>query len=545
MRIRGAYFVDGDQIDPCSQYNYGETEDYDITIAAPPACPSAGLVVSTTTTQNTATVSWLLTCSTASVFDFEFGPVGFVQGTGTLLNNQTVSISGDTATFAFVGLIDNTDYTFYYRANCGSESSLWSAVNNFTTLCSSITALGWCEGFDSNSQTEQCWTILHSSNFASSWDTNTDFNQLNGDNCASISTDFNNSNQDEWLITPKLTLNGTEILKFNYQVISDLEVNDLKIKISTTGMNPADFTTTLLSLDSISNTTYQDTSVNLTNYIGNVYIAFHIPNYTTTFWMLFLDQICITECVPANITDDSLQICQTADSLDLTTVLNIGQSQGNWSLNSNPTALSGSTLYLDSLTTGVYGINYLVNDACQSTAATATIFMYEPSNAGVDSAVILCKGQPFDLFDALTGTFQTGGTWYDPNNQALTNSFIVTGNFPGQFNYDYIMINGVCPSDSSNALLIVNDCIYIGMDELDYNSVTIYPNPASDWLNIEWNGLVGNMIVMDASGRVLSRFNLAPESQSFNFQISNIEKGVYWLVLENGNSRIVKPWIKN
>jgi hypothetical protein len=545
MRIRGVYFEDGDQIDPCDLYTYGETEDYDITIAPPPSCPSAGLVISTTTTQNSATVSWLLTCSTASVFDLEYGPQGFIQGTGIVLNNQTVTITGDTATITILGLIDNTDYTFYYRANCGNETSLWSAANDFTTLCSSITAIGWCEGFDSDSQTEQCWTILNANNDFTSWNTNTDFNQFNGDNCASISTDFNNGNNDDWLITPRLTLNGTEILKFNYRALSETEPNDLKVKISTTGMNPADFTTTLISLDSISNITYLDTSVNLSAYTGDVYIAFHVPQGGLDGWVLYLDQICITECVPANITDDSLQICQTADSLDLTTVLNIGQSQGNWILNSNPTALSGSTLYLDSLTTGVYGINYLVNDACQSTAATATIFMYEPSNAGIDSAVILCKGQPFDLFDALTGNFQIGGTWYDPNNQILTSSSIVTGNFPGQFNYDYIMTNGVCPSDSSNALLIVNDCVYIGINELDYNSVTIYPNPASDWLNIDWNGKVENIIAMDASGRVLSKIAVSPESQSFNFPLNNIEKGTYWLVLENGNSRIVKPWIKN
>ncbi len=545
MRIRGVYFEDGDQIDPCDLYSYGETEDYDITIAPPPSCPSAGLVVSTTTTQNSATVSWLLTCSTASVFDIEYGPQGFTQGTGMVLSNQTVTITGDTATITISGLTDNTDYTFYYRANCGNETSLWSAANDFTTLCSSITAIGLCEGFDSDSQTEQCWTILNANNDFTSWNTNTDFNQFNGDNCASISTDFNNGNNDDWLISPQLILNGTEILKFNYRVISEFEPNDLKVKISTTGMNPADFTTTLISLDSISNITYQDTSVNLSAFTGDVYIAFHVPQGGLDGWILYLDQICITECVPANITDDSLQICQTADSLDLTTVLNIGQSQGNWNFNSNPTALIGSTLYLDSLTTGVYGINYLVNDACQSTAATATIFVYEPSNAGIDSAVILCKGQPFDLFDALTGNFQTGGTWYDPNNQSLTSSSIVTGNFPGQFNYDYVMTNGVCPSDTSNALLIVNDCIYIGINELDYNSVTIYPNPASEWLNIDWNGKVENIIAMDASGRVLSKIAISPESQSFNFPLNNIEKGTYWLVLENGSSRIVKPWIKN
>ncbi len=545
MRIRGAYFVDGDQIDPCDEYSYGETEEYDITVASPPACPSAGLVVSTSTTQNSATVSWLLTCSTATIFDIEYGPQGFTQGSGTLLNNQSVTINGDTATFTITGLTENTDYTFYYRADCGTETSLWSAANDFTTRCSSITAIGWCENFDSDSQTEQCWTVLNQNNDFDSWNMNTEFDQFNGNNCASINTDSNFGNNDDWLISPQLSLTGTEILSFYYKVLSDFEPNNLMIKISTTGMNPADFTTTLMSLDSISNITYQDTSVNLSAYTGNVYVAFHIPQGGLDGWVLYLDQICITECVPANISSDSIQICQTADSLDLTTVLNIGQSQGNWSLISNPNALSGSTLYLDSLTTGVYGVNYLVTDACQSTAATATIFMYEPSNAGIDSAVILCKGQPFDLFDALTGNYQTGGIWYDPNDQTLSSSFIVTGNFPGQFNYDYVMTNGVCPSDSSNALLIVNDCVYVGIDEIDYASVSVYPNPANDLLNVEWNGIADNLIITDACGRSLSRFVLTPDSRNFNLQVNDLDKGVYWLVLETGNSRILKSWIKN
>jgi hypothetical protein len=545
MRIRGAFGIDGDQIDPCLEYGYGETEDYEITIAAPPACPSAGLITGYTSTETTAAITWNLGCSSASIFNIEYGPSGFTQGSGTTLLNQSATIANNQATINLTGLTGTTNYDFYYQAVCGANTSAWSATGQFTTACSLITGLGWCEGFDDNSATEQCWTVLNLNNDFSSWNMNTEFDQLNGNNCASINTDFNNGNNEDWLISPQLSLTGTEILSFNFKVSSEFEPNDLKVKISTTGINPADFTTTVMSLDSIANTTYQDTSINLSAYTGNVYIAFHIPQGGLDGWILFLDQICITECVQANISDDSLEICQTADSLDLTTVLNIGQSQGNWSLTSNPSALSGSTLYLDSLITGVYGVNYLVNDACQSTSATATIYMYEPSNAGIDSAVILCKAQPFDLFDALTGNFQTGGTWYDPNNQMLTSSFIVTGNFPGQFNYDYIVTNGVCPSDSSNALLIVNNCVYVGIDELNENSVTIYPNPANELLNVDWDGKVETIFVMDASGRVLSKFTLAPELQSFNFSLNSIEKGAYWLVLENGNSRIVKPWIKN
>lgn len=548
LRIRGAYFTDGDQIDPCSSYGYGETEDYEITIAPPPACPSAGLVVSTTTTQTSATVGWLLNCSSSQIYDLEYGPVGFVPGTGTFLNNQTITLVGDTAFFTFNGLTPNTEYSFYYRANCGSDSSLWSAANDFRTLCSSIAALGWCEGFDSDSQTEQCWTVLNANNDFSAWDTNTDFNQLNGDNCASISTDFNAGANDDWLITPQLTLTGTEILSFNYRVISEFEPNDLKVKISTTGNNPADFTQTLMSLDSIGNIIYQDTSINLTSFTGNVYIAFHIPAGGLDGWVLYLDQICVEACVPSSISSDSIDICQTADSLDLTTVLNIGQSAGVWSLTQNPTALTGSILDLNSLTTGNYMVNYLVNNACQSTSAYAMVNMYEPSNAGIDSAVILCKGQPFDLFDALTGTFQTSGTWYSPSNQPLPGSFIVTGNFPGQFNYDYIMTNGVCPSDTSNALLIVNDCIYVGLDELNNEKVTVYPNPTSDILNINAAGISGNsnLYIQDLNGRVVYKEVLTGESlMKHTMDVTKLSTGLYHLILVNKEDKHVISFSKN
>lgn len=548
LRIRGAYFTDGDQIDPCLSYGFGETEDYNITIAPPPACPSAGLVVSTTTTQTSATVGWLLSCSSSTIFDLEYGPVGFTPGSGTFLNNQTITLSSDTASFTFNGLTPNTEYTFYYRANCGLDSSLWSAANDFRTLCSSITALGWCEGFDSDSQTEQCWTVLNLNNDFSAWDTNTDFNQLNGNNCASISTDFNAGANDDWLITPQLTLTGTEILSFNYRVISSFEPNDMKIKISTTGNSPSDFTQTLMSLDSIANITYQDTSINLSSFTGNVYIAFHVPAGGLDGWILYLDQICIQACAPATITNDSIEICQTADSLDLTTVLNIGQSLGSWSLAQNPTALNGSMLDLNALTTGNYLVNYLVNNACQSTSAYALVNLYEPSNAGIDSAVILCKGQPFDLFNALTGTFQTSGTWYSPSNQPLPGSFIVTENFPGQFNYDYIMTNGVCPSDTSNALLIINDCIYVGLDELKNEKVTVYPNPTSDVLNINATGIFGISMfyVQDLNGRLVYQQESTFETlMKQTIDVSKLGIGLYHLIVINKDEKWVIPFSKN
>jgi hypothetical protein len=547
LRIRGAYFVNGDLIDPCLEYSYGETEDYQITIAAPPACPSAGLMTSYTSTQTTATVNWALNCSSASVFNIEYGPQGFTPGTGTLLANQTVTVVNDTASFSFTGLTATTNYDFYYQAVCGGTTSSWSATSTFTTACGSIAALGWCEGFDNTSSSEQCWSVLNVNNDFSSWDTNTDFNQLNGDNCASISTDFNAGANDDWLISPQLVLTGSELLSFHYRVISEFEPNDLKVKISTTGNAPADFTTTLLSLDSIANTVYADTSVNLSAYTGSVYIAFHIPPGGLDGWILYLDQICVGSCSSSTISDDSVQVCASSNTLDLSTVLNIGQSIGTWNLPNNQNAIDGEILLLDSIAEGTYAIQFLVNNVCQSASAIATVELFAESNAGIDSSVILCKGEPFDLFNSLGGDFQTGGVWYDPSNQQLQSSSIVTGNFPGQYNYDYIVANGVCPSDTSNALIIVNDCVWVGLEDLSSTGIKLYPNPTEGVLNVSIENPSSSyrIEITDINGRLI--FSDGAKNAQNGLIAINVEKlvpGMYYLNLIDSSKRKVVSFIK-
>lgn len=135
MRIRGVWNLSGLSIDPCTSYSFGETEDYLITIAPAPTCPNPGLLVGGVTTTTSADLSWTLDCSTATSFDFEYGPVGFTPGTGTLLLNQSATTS-----FTLTNLTPNSTYTVYYRANCGNgDVSGWSLPVNVTTLCAPIT----------------------------------------------------------------------------------------------------------------------------------------------------------------------------------------------------------------------------------------------------------------------------------------------------------------------------------------------------------------------------------------------------------------------
>ena len=134
LRVRAMYFTNGINVTPCTSNSYGEIEDYIITIAAAPACPSPGSVSTITPTSNSVALTWATSCASSSSYDFEYGPVGFTLGSGTLVSNQPVTISAPNASYTITGLQAGTTYDVYYRANCGTSTSAWSLSNNFTTL---------------------------------------------------------------------------------------------------------------------------------------------------------------------------------------------------------------------------------------------------------------------------------------------------------------------------------------------------------------------------------------------------------------------------
>ena len=76
-----------------------------------------------------ANLNWTYTGS-ATQFAIEYGPAGFVQGTGTI-------VSPVTRPYNLTGLSPLTNYTYYVRALCGTDNaSPWSTAMNFTTTAS-------------------------------------------------------------------------------------------------------------------------------------------------------------------------------------------------------------------------------------------------------------------------------------------------------------------------------------------------------------------------------------------------------------------------
>lgn len=152
MRVRTVYFSNGVAINPCLNYTYGETEDYMVTIASPPACPSPGLFaanISTAPLSTSADFVWEQGCATSTSYDFEYGPVGFALGTGTLVLNQAVSVSGTTMSYILTGLASASTFDVYARVHCDFVNvSSWSTAISIITAPSAPTtaAQTFCQG---------------------------------------------------------------------------------------------------------------------------------------------------------------------------------------------------------------------------------------------------------------------------------------------------------------------------------------------------------------------------------------------------------------
>ncbi|WP_313805394.1 choice-of-anchor J domain-containing protein, partial [Flavobacterium sp.] len=268
-----------------------------------PACPQPSNLIVNSTTQNSATLSW-----TPGFTETAWEVVVQAPGAGVPTGASTI-IPANTNTNFVVNtppLTPATNYEYWVRAYCNaSEQSTWVGPMTFTTACS-IIDVPYQEGFNSTSPTQQCWTVVNQNGDADAWNMDYAANPFEGNQSATLTTDFNAGANDDWLISPVLNLSatpGAKRLKFHYRVQSVGEPNDFRVMLSTTGPAIANFTETLIPLASYSNITYIERIVNLVGpgnvpYTGNVNIAFHVPSGGLDGWRLYIDNV-IIEDMPA------------------------------------------------------------------------------------------------------------------------------------------------------------------------------------------------------------------------------------------------------
>ena len=123
---------------------------------------------------------------------------------------------------------------------------------------------------------------------------------------------------------------------------------------------------------------------------------------------------------------------------------------GSWT---GPSAVVGGQFDPSTMLAGVYTYTITVPPPCSSVSSMVTINLVQPADAGDNSALTLCLSSPAsDLFNALGGTPDAGGSWSGPS--AVTGgSFNPTTMNPGDYTYT---VDGIAPCPADAAVVSVS-----------------------------------------------------------------------------------------
>ena len=457
----------------------------DVSIEETPSCFAVSALTATATSGTTADVSWT-DPNGASEWEVSYGASGFAAGSGTesIVSSATASLSGLTAA---------TDYDVYVRAICSAgDTSAWSSVASFTTACDVFSA-PYSQDFETGSSAlPVCWSQIDNNSDGDAWvNFNSSFYAQSGLYSASLYTDFNGGNNDDYLITPGFVVTGGQRLIYSYRVRSAGEPNDFEVVLSTTGTAPADFATTLVANASYSNTAYASDTIDLSAYSNDtVYVAWHVPAGGLDGWYIYIDDV-IFEDIPACNTPTSVSFSNiTATSADVTitdaqpTALEwrvsygVGNttdaSQQFTSTTGQLTGLLPQTTYDVTVTTFCDGSNSVASSVYQFTTACGAQSV--PYSTDFSTFLPDACWNEATGGNASTGPTTIGfGDWRASSGEARFNSYssgseewiltpefdLGTGSYQAEFDFGIYTWNGTtpatCGSDDSFDFLITTD----------------------------------------------------------------------------------------
>ncbi len=260
------------------------------------SCANADIPSITTLTDNSVTLTW---AGTASTYDFEWGPAGFVQGTGTMssISDITTTVSGLTA---------GTGYTYFIRSNCGGASvAPWQGPYVFYTTLSTTTDVDYAYGFESGTFESAGWTSPTAA-------TGANWGLFGGTTLAQAGTRFaacgvSGVVSNAWLFSRGMNLVAGLPYTIKYYVrkynsAGTASIEKMKLSIGTTATSVGQ--TVLATSAAITNTTYAlKTSTYTPTTSGVYYLGFNYYSGAQTAaanGYLFVDSVTVTTPLAVN-----------------------------------------------------------------------------------------------------------------------------------------------------------------------------------------------------------------------------------------------------
>lgn len=165
----------------------------------------------------------------------------------------------------FIGKLSFAQVIFQENFQSGNMPSTFTLINDNNTVNSAIAAL-----------------------FPNAWNVRPEPADTSNKAAASPSWFTNVAPADRWMITPQITPTANSVLTWRGKAQDPSYPDGYAVKISTTGINKADFTVNVFSITA-ETSTWSNRNFNLASYAGQpIYIAF-IQNSTDMFYILIDD----------------------------------------------------------------------------------------------------------------------------------------------------------------------------------------------------------------------------------------------------------------
>ena len=546
----------------------GDDQTGTVTFTTLPSCPvPTGLTISGILAYS-ADVYWV-PGATETQWELEYGLENFTIGSGT-----NVTVNG-TAYYQLQNLLPNTKYDVYVRAVCGTnDMSEWTAKETFRTACDAY-QLPLMENFDSYADwySPDCWKKYESANMSGyAYIYSTQY--YSGTKSLQVGTNSSSSSYG-YVRLPLLdvtSLNGLQISFMAKKTVGS--THPLQISVSD-DFNSIDNITVVASIDTLTSDWTQVT-VPFASYTGTgMYILIGVPSgysESCTYWVddvvvNYADTTGPVVTDPTVTTAAATNISQTGATLNgsITNPDNVTiTAKGfEWRATAGgaytPVTVTGATLThaLTGLTANTgYTFRAFITFNGNTVYGNELTFTTlpddtpEPCDAPTGLDTTLVANEVIGITWDANANVSSWNVHYRPENGEWTsatttnNGYTITG-LTGNTTYE-IQVQANCGdgnlSDWSASLFVTTK--NVGINSWLESSVTLYPNPAREYVDIRVDGDVNmtSMEVYDVYGKLINTVNVIENPARIN--VSGLANGMYFVRVTTEQGAVTKTFVK-
>ena len=546
-----------------------------VTFTTQVSCPAPASIFFSNVVTDGADVSWV-SIGDATEWEVEYGLHGFVLGTGTTATVYTQS-------YTLQNLMASSQYDVYVRSVCGvGDNSAWTGPASFSTACGaiSVATTPWTTDFEgTDAELLNCWV--------------------------SAATGYYNGNTFPHITNAStIAHSGTRALEIAFgdivtalplfvENLSDLQVSFWAKHNNYSSDNPTmelGYVTdpydanSFVSLETLTSNTYTQVTRTFADLAGqnlpsSTRIAFRYTRPTSTSLSSWYVDDIVVEYVggsgpvitdPTVATNAAENVMQTTATLKATITnpdnVTITAKGFQWKATTGGTytSVTGTgtgntfTANLTNLTPNTsytykafITFNGTTVEGSEMTFTTLPDDTPEPCNTPTgltvsevtDMSITITWDADADVSSWNIQYSAAGGTLNSATS--TTNSYTITGLTP-ETTYS-IQVQANCGNGNlSEWTSAVTGTTTVGIDSWLAGSVTLFPNPAREVVNVQCTmnnvQLTGELSVFDVYGKLLQIVPITSEITPIN--VSNLADGMYFVRVTTEAGAVTKTFVK-